>query len=275
VQLRRRVIEPLGEARGDYTIYAELAARLGYGHLWPQSDDAQIEAVLEGSGISLAALRAQPEGLSVPEPPMRYRKYAEAGLRADGQPGFETPTGKFEIASEWLRQHGYAALPEYTEPSEGPLAAPDVAGRFPLVFNSGARIQSDFRSQHHNIPGLVEKQPWPLVQLHPDDAAARGIRDGDQVDVVTPRGRVRYRARVTADILPGVVEANMGGGGVIGPLAWQQANVNELTDPDNRDPLSGFPVFKALLCDVILSSRSQEQSCRCPGIGTTRPSYLA
>jgi hypothetical protein len=42
----------------------------------------------------------------------------------------------------------------------------------------------------------------------------------------------------------------MGGGGVIGALAWQQANVNELTDHDNRDPLSGFPVFKALLCQV-------------------------
>jgi hypothetical protein len=43
----------------------------------------------------------------------------------------------------------------------------------------------------------------------------------------------------------------MGGGGVIGAPAWQRANVNELTDAENRDPLSGFPVFKALLCDVV------------------------
>jgi hypothetical protein len=35
------------------------------------------------------------------------------------------------------------------------------------------------------------------------------------------------------------------------PSAWQHANVNELTDPDNYDPISGFPVFKALLCDVV------------------------
>ena len=59
------------------------------------------------------------------------------------------------------------------------------------------------------------------------------------------------RAHVTDDIVPGVVEVNMGGGGPIGAPAWQQANVNELTDADNRDPLSGFPVFKALLCEVI------------------------
>ena len=49
----------------------------------------------------------------------------------------------------------------------------------------------------------------------------------------------------------GAVEANMGGGGPLGPDAWQQANVNELTDPGNVDPISGFPVYKALLCDVV------------------------
>lgn len=43
----------------------------------------------------------------------------------------------------------------------------------------------------------------------------------------------------------------MGGGGPLGPVAWQQANVNGLTDFENRDPISGFPVYKALLCDVI------------------------
>ena len=51
--------------------------------------------------------------------------------------------------------------------------------------------------------------------------------------------------------MPGVVEVNMGGGGPIGARAWQLGNVNELTDFDNRDPISGFPVYKALLCDVI------------------------
>jgi len=97
----------------------------------------------------------------------------------------------------------------------------------------------------------VALQPWPLVQLHPSDAAARGIADGDAVEVITPRGRVRFRARVTEDIVAGVVEANMGGGGPLGNEAWRAANVNELTDPANVDPISGFPVYKALLCDVV------------------------
>lgn len=250
VQLRRRVIAPLGEARNDALIYAELARRLGYGHLWPQSEAALVEAALQGSGLSPAALRAHPEGVYLPQPARRYRKYRTGELRADRRPGFETPTGKFEIASEWLRAHGYPALPVYTEVAEGPLAAPELAERFPLVFNSGARLQFDFRSQHHNIPGLLKRQPWPLVQLHPADAAARGIQDGDWVEVTSPRGRLALRAQVTPDLLPGVVEVNMGGGGVLGPPEWRQANVNALTDHANRDQLSGFPVFKALLCEV-------------------------
>jgi anaerobic selenocysteine-containing dehydrogenase len=256
VQLRRRVIPPIGEARNDYLIFAELARRLGYGDRWPQTEEALIEHAFTCTGIDLDELRASPGGLPVPPPPRRYRKYVTGELRADGRPGFDTPSGKFEIASEWFRDHGYEPLPVYTEPKEGPLGASEVAARFPLVFNSGARIQSDFRSQHHNIPSLVALQPWPQVQLHPDDAAARGIADGDAVDVVTPRGRVRFRACVTADIVSGVVEANMGGGGPLGPAAWQAANVNELTDPDNYDPISGFPVFKALLCEVVGVSES-------------------
>ncbi len=251
VQLRQRVIEPLGEARNDYLIFAELAKRLGYGDLWPQTEQEMIEYALRDTGVDIADLRRHPEGITYPQPEFHYRKYRNGELRADGKPGFETPTGKFEITSEWLRSHGYNALPVYTEPIEGPLANPTLAEQYPLVFNSGARTQFDFRSQHHNIPSLVARHPHPLVHLHTRDAAARGIADGDPVWVVSPRGKVPYVARVTEDIVPGVVEANMGGGGPLGPQAWQQANVNELTDFNNFDPISGFPVYKALLCDVI------------------------
>ncbi|MDH3229469.1 MAG: molybdopterin-dependent oxidoreductase [Alphaproteobacteria bacterium] len=256
IQRRAPVIAPLGEARSDYVIYAGLAQRLGYGHLWPQTEAAMVETALEGTGVTRAMLIDRPEGMALPVPEMQYRKYAAGLLRADGKPGFATPTGRFEIASEWLRAYGYDALPVYNEPSEGPLASPHTARRYPLVFNSGARTQSAFRSQHHNIPSLAALQPDPLVHMHPDDAAVRGIADGDAVVVTSPRGRVPFRARVTENILPGVVEANMGGGGPLGSAAWQAANVNQLSDPANFDRLSGFPVYKALLCDVELATRA-------------------
>ena len=187
----------------------------------------------------------------MPVPEQRYRKWELGLLRRDGQPGFETPSGKFEIASSVLAEYGYEALPVYVEPMEGPISTPELARQFPLVFNSGARIQSDFRSQHHNIPGLLKMQQQPLVTLHPRDAASRGIRTGDRVLVVSARGKVPYTAWVTEDIVPGVVEANAGGGSPIASQPWRECNVNELTDPDNRDPISGFPVYKALLCDVV------------------------
>ncbi|MFM7173983.1 MAG: molybdopterin dinucleotide binding domain-containing protein, partial [Caldilinea sp.] len=138
----------------------------------------------------------------------------------------------------------------YTEPAEGPIASPEIAARYPLVFNSGARTNFDFRSQHHNIPSLARKQPVPLVHLHAEDAAARGIQNGDAVWVSSLRGRIPLYAYVSTNIVRGAVEVNMGGGGPLGPPAWQQANANALTDFEHRDPISGFPVFKALLCEV-------------------------
>ncbi len=251
---RERVIPPLGEARNDYLIFAELAQRLGYGHHWPQTEEDMVEFALQGTGITLEELRLSPEGVRLPTPEMQYRKYEKGLLRADGRPGFETPSGKFEITSQWFHQYGYEPLPVYIEPVEGPLAAPELASRFPLVFNSGARTNYDFRSQHHNIPSLLKLHPHPLVYLHVRDAYARGIRDGDEVMVVTARGETPFHARLTEDIVPGVVEVNMGGGGPLGPKAWQEANVNELTDLENIDDLAGFPVYKALLCDVISKS---------------------
>jgi len=61
---------------------------------------------------------------------------------------------------------------------------------------------------------------------------------------------VAFYANVTDNVLPGQVEVNMGGGNPTQTEAWREANVNYLTDAHNRDYISGFPVFKALLCQV-------------------------
>ena len=173
------------------------------------------------------------------------------------QPGFATPTGKFEIASTILEEHGYDPLPVYTEPLESPLSQPELARKFPLVFNSGARVTTDFRSQFHGIDGLAKERPEPTVMLNPADAQVRGIAHGDPVIVASPRGQVRLRAIVTDDIIPGAIEANMGGGGPLGPKAWQECNINDLTDL-RYDPISGFPIYKALLCEVARAADSGE-----------------
>jgi len=250
LSFRERIVPPVGEARNDYLILAELAKALGYGDRYPQSEEAMLQFVFGKSPIPLEQLRSTPEGVSFPSPPMVYEKYKKGLLRKDKNPGFETPSGKFEISSTMLSQYGHDSLPVYQEPTEGPIGSPELAKEFPLVLTTGTRIQSAFRSQHLNIPGLLKLQDEPNILIHPGDAEPRDIRDGDKVWVRTKRGKVSFYAKVTERITKGVIEANMGGGGPLQPQAWREANVNELTDPENRDPISGFPVFKALLCEV-------------------------
>ncbi|MFC1665577.1 IscS subfamily cysteine desulfurase [Pseudomonadota bacterium] len=251
-RLREKLIEPVGEARNDYLIMAELAERLGYGELYPQTEEAMIRQALDGSEFTLEEVKAQDGWVKTPSPMMEYKKWQKGGLRSDGQPGFDTPTGKFEIWSTILEDYGYEPLPKYIEPKEGPLANPDLARSYPLVFNSGARNHTEFRSQHHHISGLVKDNPEPSAELNVNDAQTRGIQSGDLVKVSTPRGAIKFRAIVSEDIVAGAIECNMGGGGPLGPKAWQECNVNELTDINNYDEISGFPVYKALLCDVEL-----------------------
>jgi cysteine desulfurase NifS len=255
-RIREKIVEPVGESRNDFFIMAELARRLGYGHLYPQNEEELLRYVLKGSGYSLEDVCSAGGIINRPAKMMQYRKWEKGLLRPDGKPGFDTPSGKFEIASVLLEEHGYDPLPVYTEPLEGPLSSSELLNEFPLIFNSGSRVTTDFRSQHHGVPALYEERPEPTVTINIADAEARGIGDGDLVILKTSRGQVRIRAFVTDDIMRGTIDANMGGGGPVGPKAWQECNINELTDLQRYDPISGFPVYKALLCDVVKAPES-------------------
>jgi cysteine desulfurase NifS len=250
-RLREKVIEPVGEARNDYLIMAELADRLGYGELFPQTEKEMINFALRDSGFSVQEIKKAGGTVKINTPMMEYKKWEKGKLRSDGKPGFDTPTGKFELWSAILEDYGYEPLPRYIEPEEGPISDPAMSKEYPLVFNSGARPHTDFRSQHHGIEDLLKDNPEPTIELNSADAGKRKIESGDLVEVRTPRGTVPFRARVTDNIIPGAVECNMGGGTPIGSKAWQEWNVNELTDFTKYDKISGFPVYKALLCDVV------------------------
>ena len=249
-QLRRRVIEPMGEAKSGFLFLTELAKKLGYGDLFPSTEEERLKFAFANGPISLAELKANPEGVRYDAGKQEYRKYAKGLLHKGGKTGFNTPSGKVELVSSLLEKYGHEGLPVYVEPIEGPLGSPELLDKFPLVLNTGARLQSAFRSQHLNIPGLLKLQPRPQVLINPLDAQARGISNQDKVWVESPRGRVGVWAKVTDDVMTGQVEVNVGGGSPIQAEEWRDANANYVTDFDNRDPISGFPVYKALLCDV-------------------------
>lgn len=258
-RLRERMIEPVGEARSDFFILAELADRLGYGHLFPQTEREMLDHVLKGSGFTYEDVKAAGGTVSIDTRMMQYRKWEKGLLRKDGKPGFDTPSGKFEIASSVLEEYGYDPLPVFTPPAEGPMTRPDLAERYPLVFNSGARLRTSFHTQHHGIRSLNRHRPSPAVTINTGDAGARGIKNGDRVRITTPRGAIFMRARVTDDMAPGSIDANHACGGPLGPEDWRNTNVNDLTDLDQYDPISGFPVYKSLLCEVAKAEAAGRQ----------------
>ena len=250
VRLRRPVINPVAGARNDLFIFAALAGRLGYGHLFPQNEEELLQRAFARTPEQLEKLLQAEDGIALPLQERQYQKYAKGLLRSDGKDGFDTPSGKLEISSSLLAKHGYDSLPVYVEPVEGRLGNPGLFKEYPLTLNTGARIHSTFRSQHLNILGLLKLQDKPRVLINPGDAVVREIIEGDRVVIRTRRGSVAFYATVSEKIPPGVVEVNVGGGGPQQVKAWREANVNVLTDYHNRDPISGFPVVKALLCEI-------------------------
>ncbi|MBN2366859.1 MAG: aminotransferase V, partial [Calditrichaeota bacterium] len=87
-RLREKVIEPVGEARNDYLIMAELANRLGYGDLYPQTEDEMIRQALKGSGYSPEEVKEAGGWVQMESSVMEYKKWEKGGLRDDEKPGF-------------------------------------------------------------------------------------------------------------------------------------------------------------------------------------------
>lgn len=258
LRVRERMIEPVGEARPGYSILAGLAKRLGYGHLYPQSQQELLEYILSESGFSGDDLiKADKHVIRKPGVRMEYRKWETGLLRKDGRPGFDTPTGKFEIKSKILEKYGYSGIPIYQECDETPLSNPELHKRFPLILGTGP-FKPDMKSCLRAIPRFIEKYPAPLVEINPNDAEERDIKTGDTVIIKTVRGSVNMQAYVTDNIMAGFVYAAVGGGGPLGTEQWQEGNANLLTDFEQFDEISGFPVYKSLLCQIRKKKRQRK-----------------
>jgi anaerobic selenocysteine-containing dehydrogenase len=231
-------IEPIEESWPEWKIFSELAKRLGFGdEFWDGDFEKCARYILEPSGVSLKDLKQHPEGIDFMQPARPAKYYEKAG--------FQTPSGKVEISSSLLAEHGHEPLPVYKEPMESPVSWPEVARHFPLVLTSGARKVVFTHSQYRNIPQLRKVVPEPLVEINPSDAKPRGIQSGDMVIVSSTRGSMKLKADVTDVILPGVVQV---------PHQWPgEANVNILVNDQTPDPISGFSPYKSQLCQVSKS----------------------
>jgi anaerobic selenocysteine-containing dehydrogenase len=224
--LGQKAIEPPGECKEDWQLWAELGKEMGYADYFPWRDTDELLAyLLKPTGLTLEQLERNPGGVFYGDYEHR-RKYEEAG--------FDTPSGKLEIFSSTLAAYGYDPLPTFSPPPE-----PTEEYSFTLI--TGTRTIAYTHSQYRDIERLKRLAPEPMVEINQESAQKLGIADGDRVVVESAKGSITLKARLTPDILPKVLSLQHG---------WEEANANLLTAYQPYDPISGYPAFKTTLCRV-------------------------
>jgi sulfite reductase (NADPH) flavoprotein alpha-component len=257
--LMQKAVEPPGDALPDWQIIARVACAMGYAHAFSYASADEVFEEIKAfwnpktgydiRGASHERLRQTP--LQWPCPPddaqdrhpIRYLndgvsqqlKRAEDGTAP--RIAFATSSGKGVF---FPRPHGH------------PAEMPDAD--FPFVLNTG-RLQHQWHTMTKTgkIPTLNKLNPGPFVDIHPEDAAALGIKDKDRVEVRSRRGRA---------VLPAVVTDRVRAGNCFAPFHWndvfgEDLSINAVTN-DAIDPMSQQPEFK--FCAVTLCRVAPEPS---------------
>ena len=141
----------------------------------------------------------------------RYYKYEKGLLRPDGQPGFMTPTGRYEFYISLFDSWGVDALPFYEEPPTSPVSTPELAEEYPLVLTTGKRSFEFFHSEWRQANTTSrELHPVPYFDIHPDTAAKYGIHEGEWAWIENQMGKCRQVARFNDTLDPRVVSTEHG-----------------------------------------------------------------
>ena len=252
----KKAREPIGESKDDYWIFSELAKRLGKGDEYTEGrDPMQWLSHLYGESREKSAKA----GVTIPP----FDEFWEAGIaeaeggardpvmlaafRADPENNpLKTPSGKIEIFSEKIASFGYDDCPGHVvwlEPIE--WLGSKTTERYPLHMLSDQpadKLHSQLdHSPHAKATKVKGRQP---ITLHPEDAAARGISDGDLLRVFNDRGACLAAARLSDRIRRGVVRLSTG--------AWFDP-----ADAGSNRPLEKHGNPNALTLDIGASKLSQ------------------
>jgi anaerobic selenocysteine-containing dehydrogenase len=221
-------IAPLGQAKPNTQIFRELAARMGFTDAcFSDSDEVLAHAAFRPEWVDFHALRAKGWAkLALPDAPF-----------ANG--GFPTPSGKVLADAPGL------GVPDFVPNYESRASAPELARRYPLAMISPP-ARNFLNSSFVNVKSLRDIEGEPLLEMHGDDAAARGIADRAIVRVFNDRGSYRCRCRVGERARPGVVN---GLGIWWRKLGLDGSNVNELTHQRLTD-IGRAPSFYDCLVEV-------------------------
>lgn len=213
-----RVAPVTGQARDDYDIFADLAERLGRREAFTEGRDARdwLRHLYERTRAQL-----HEQGHEAPDfdtfwslGEWRLPQQADDGgvlraFRADPQAHpLKTPSGKIQITSPRIASFGYADCPGHPV-WLAPGDAPHPRHPLQLVANQPAtRLHSQFDFGAHSTAG--KRREREVCRLHPQDAEARGIAEGDIVRLFNDRGACLACAHVTPDVMAGVVQLPTG-----------------------------------------------------------------
>lgn len=214
VQRVRKAVPPPGEARADWEILCALSSRMGHPMAYAHPNEIMTE---------IATLTPIYAGVS-------YERLEGAGLQWPC-PAPDHPGTVFLHKDRFTRGKGRFHAVAY----RGPAERPDP--EYPLTLTTG-RVLHHFhsRTMTGRVAGLEELVPEAYVEIHPTDAAALGIADGERVRVSSRRGAIELAARVTERAQPGTVFI---------PFHFGEAAANVLTPGEPLDPVARMPALKA------------------------------
>jgi anaerobic selenocysteine-containing dehydrogenase len=230
VMFNEPAIAPLGEAKPNAQIFRELAARMGLADpCFADDDEALARQAFDWEAMGTSFEQVRERGwapLPVAEAPFAHGR-------------FPTHNGKAQVEACGL------GVPDHVPNHESPASSPDLARRYPLAMISPP-ARHFLNSSFVNVKSLRDIEGEPLVEIHPDDAAARGIGDGALVRVFNDRGEYHCKAALSPRARPGVVN----GLGIwwrkLGPRG---TNVNEVTSQRLTD-IGRAPTFYDCLVEV-------------------------
>ncbi len=228
LQLRARLFDPPPEVRTETEIWRLMCERFGYETGYFAEPHATLRAML-------------PEGQ-----PDLLEKLASAPIDPSGNGDlvwsdgrFPTASGKIEFASEEAsRLWGIDPVPEYTPSEEG--HASELSRRYPLQLLT-CKTRDRIHSQFGNLGWIQEVARPRRLDLHPDDARARGLADGETVRVWNDRDEIQLEAHITPGIRRGVVHV------IEGRCTADDPEANRLTGDGITDMNYGATFYECLV----------------------------
>ena len=237
ILLNRPAIAPMGKCKTNTDIFRALAKRMGFNESCFEEDDESLCRSAFNATQDMDELFAQgfthlksADGHTLPDAP-----FAEGG--------FPSPSGKCEFYSQRLADMGQDGLPDYIANYE----VPQANAEFPLAMISPP-ARNFLNSSFVNLQSLRDIETEPVLEMHPEDAQARGIQDGDVIRVFNQRGTYHCKAQLNNRARPGVVN---GLGIWWRKLGLNGTNVNELTSQNLTD-IGRAPVFYDCCVEVAV-----------------------